>query len=89
MSVALGVQSRRQFARYGPGAAALAAVVVDEVPADAAAQWAVLSVRGGGRPIHGVATRLLMLSAQAHSHGGAGTPPVAPGWGGGSHHVHR
>jgi hypothetical protein len=42
MSVALGVQSRRQFVRYGPGAASLAAVVVDEEPADAAAQWAVL-----------------------------------------------
>src|SRR5829696_427253 len=33
-----------------------------------------LSVRGGGCPVHGVAIRLLMLSAQAHSDGGAGTP---------------
>ena len=41
MSVALGVQSRRQVVRYGPGAAALAGVVIDEEPADAAAQWAV------------------------------------------------
>jgi hypothetical protein len=39
MSVALGVQPRRQFVRCGPGVAALAAVVVDEEPADAAAQW--------------------------------------------------
>jgi hypothetical protein len=60
MSDALGVQSWRQVVRYGPGVAALAAVVVDEEPADAAAQGA---VRGGGRPIDGVATRLLMLSA--------------------------
>jgi hypothetical protein len=65
MSVALGVQSRRQFARYGPGAAALAGVVVDEKPAGSAAQWAVWGpVRSGRRsPIDGVATRLLMLSA--------------------------
>ena len=37
MSVAFGVQSRRQFVRCGRGAAALAGVVVDEEPADAAA----------------------------------------------------
>jgi hypothetical protein len=45
MSVAFGVQLRRQFVRYGPGAA-LAGVVVDQEPADAAAPWA---VRGPGR----------------------------------------
>jgi hypothetical protein len=91
MSFALGVKSRRQFVRYGPGAAALAGVVVDAEPADAGAQWAVwgLSVRGGGCPVHGVAIRLLMLSAQAGSQGGVALPLVAPGWGGGSHHVHR
>jgi hypothetical protein len=49
MSVALGVQSRRQFVRYGPGAAALAGVVVDEEPADAAALWAVRGPVGSGR----------------------------------------
>jgi hypothetical protein len=50
MNVALGVQSRRQFVRYGPGAAARAAVVVDAEPADAAAQWAVRGpVRSGRR----------------------------------------
>jgi hypothetical protein len=49
MIVALRVQSRCQFVRSGPGAAALAGVVVDEEPADAAAQWAVRGpVRSGG-----------------------------------------
>jgi hypothetical protein len=33
-----------------------------------------VSVRGGGRRIQGVATRPLMPSEQAHSHGGAGRP---------------
>jgi hypothetical protein len=46
MSVALGLQSPRQFVRYGPGAA----VVVDEEPADAASQRAVRgAVRSGRR----------------------------------------
>ena len=82
MSVALGVKSRRQFVRYGPGAAGLS-VVVDAEPADAGAQWAVwgLSRRGGRRPIHGVAIRLLMLSAQAHSQGGVALPLCRAGLG--------
>jgi hypothetical protein len=90
MSVALGVQSRRQFVRYGPGAAALAAVVVDEKPADAAAQWAVRGPVRSGRRSPG--RRCCYSTANAV---GAGSftwrgrhSPVAPRWGGGSHHVH-
>jgi hypothetical protein len=45
MSVALGVESPRQFVRYGP----LVAVVVGEEPADAASQRAIRGAVRSGR----------------------------------------
>jgi len=75
-SGALGVQSRRQFVRYGPVLLpSLAWWSMRSQPTlRHSGQSGDLSVRGGGCAIHGVAIRLLMLSAQAHSHGGQALP---------------